>query len=104
MHVYTIVLPLQALGMLIIALFYPDPDNPTRPEWLLLVILAMMIGYVMRKLHFMDWRPCNAINRLPCTPPSCPRIAPQLQHRLQHRLQPATLLTSLRWQLCRLLG
>ena len=49
----------DALGMLIIAFFYPDPDNLLRPEWLLLVILAMLIGYIMRKLNFMDWRPCK---------------------------------------------
>jgi hypothetical protein len=46
----------DALGMLIIAIFYPDPDNPTEWKWLGLVALAMFLSWCLRKWHFRKRR------------------------------------------------
>mmetsp|Transcript_87200 Transcript_87200/g.255212 ORF Transcript_87200/g.255212 Transcript_87200/m.255212 type:complete len:631 (-) Transcript_87200:31-1923(-) len=45
----------DALGVLIIAIFYPDPNNPVQPEWLGLVVAAMVLAFVMRKLKVPSW-------------------------------------------------
>eukprot|EP00035_Acanthoeca_spectabilis_P006033 m.119765 g.119765 ORF g.119765 m.119765 type:complete len:545 (+) comp13314_c0_seq1:1-1635(+) len=47
----------DAMGVVIVAIFYPDPEHPTKPVWLLLVLLSMAVAYAMRRLRFMDWRP-----------------------------------------------
>lgn len=39
----------DAVGLIIIAIFYPDPNNPVEPMWLLLVVLAMGLAYVFNK-------------------------------------------------------
>lgn len=39
----------DAIGLIIIAVFYPDPNNPVEPMWLLLVLLAMVIAYILNK-------------------------------------------------------
>lgn len=39
----------DAVGLIIIAVFYPDPNNPVEPIWLLLVVLAMVIAYIFNK-------------------------------------------------------
>lgn len=46
----------DALGMGIIAIFYPDPENPVRPEWLCLVVLSMLIAYMLRKARVNYWQ------------------------------------------------
>lgn len=46
----------EAFGMFIIAIFYPDPDTPFDGVWLLLVVGAMVLSYVMRWLNVLDWR------------------------------------------------
>lgn len=42
----------DALGMVIIACFYQDPNNAAQPQWLLLVIMAMLLAYTFRKWHY----------------------------------------------------
>eukprot|EP00929_Paragymnodinium_shiwhaense_P024873 TRINITY_DN15186_c0_g1_i1.p1 TRINITY_DN15186_c0_g1~~TRINITY_DN15186_c0_g1_i1.p1 ORF type:complete len:727 (-),score=135.72 TRINITY_DN15186_c0_g1_i1:48-2228(-) len=42
----------DAIGLIIIAVFYPDPQHPTKPEWLLLVVAAMLVAYLLRRWHF----------------------------------------------------
>jgi Na+/H+ antiporter NhaA len=42
----------DALGMVIIAIFYTDPSSPVQPQWLLLVVFAMILAYVFRKWHY----------------------------------------------------
>lgn len=46
----------DALGMIIIAVFYPDPDKPVEPIWLLLVLAAMVVAFGMRKLKVSRWQ------------------------------------------------
>jgi Na+/H+ antiporter NhaA len=46
----------DAIGMAIIAIFYPDPDHPVEPIYLLLVAGAMGIAYAFRKWHFRKTR------------------------------------------------
>jgi len=38
--------------MAIIAIFYPDPDNPTKPIYLLVVAAAMVYAWLLRKWHY----------------------------------------------------
>lgn len=46
----------DALGMIIIAAFYPDPANPVDPIWLLLVVAGMVVAFIMRKLKISRWQ------------------------------------------------
>lgn len=46
----------DGIGLLIIAVAYPDPDNPVEPVWLLLVILAMFISWMLRKFECARWQ------------------------------------------------
>ena len=39
----------DAIGLIIIAVFYPDPNNPVEPMWLLLVVFAMVVAYIFNK-------------------------------------------------------
>jgi len=45
----------DAIGMVIIAAFYPDPANPVQPIWLLLVVAASALALLMRKLNVRSW-------------------------------------------------
>jgi NhaA family Na+:H+ antiporter len=45
----------DALGLGIIAIFYPDPHHPLEPMWLLLVTAGMLAAYVMRRLRVRWW-------------------------------------------------
>ena len=47
----------DAIGLAIIAIFYGDPANPAAPEWLLLVVLAMALAFVLRKVNVQKWWP-----------------------------------------------
>ena len=38
----------DAIGLVIIAVFYPSPDAPFTPAWMLLIPLAMLIAYMFR--------------------------------------------------------
>lgn len=45
----------DAIGLVIIAVFYGDPANPARPEWLGLVLAGMGIAYAMRRMGVKNW-------------------------------------------------
>lgn len=45
----------DAIGLGIIAVFYPDPQHPVAPAWLLLVVAGMAVAYVMRRFQVHHW-------------------------------------------------
>ncbi len=45
----------DAIGLGIIAIFYPDPQHPVVPAWLLLVVAGMAVAYVMRRFDVRHW-------------------------------------------------
>lgn len=45
----------DAIGLIIIAIFYPDPNHPVAPLWLGLVVLGMLIAFVLRKRGCKRW-------------------------------------------------
>ena len=45
----------DAIGLGIIAVFYPDPQHPVAPAWLLLVAAGMAVAYAMRRLGVRHW-------------------------------------------------
>jgi NhaA family Na+:H+ antiporter len=47
----------DAIGLGIIAVFYPNPDHPPEPIWLGLVLVGMLAAYLMRKAKFQSWVP-----------------------------------------------
>ena len=46
----------DAMGMVVIAVFYSNPDHPVRPVYLLIVALAMGMAYGFRRWHFRKER------------------------------------------------
>lgn len=47
----------DAIGLGIIAIFYPDPNNPTDPRWLALVGIALLIAFALRKREVQSFWP-----------------------------------------------
>lgn len=47
----------DAIGLAIIAVFYPDPTTPVAPIWLLLTAAGMLISFVLRKLNVTNYWP-----------------------------------------------
>ena len=47
----------DAIGLGIIAVFYGDPANPARPEFLALVLAGMAIAFALRKMKVNNWVP-----------------------------------------------
>ena len=45
----------DAIGLGIIAIFYPDPEHPVQPAWLLLTLGGMAAAYGMRRAHVGFW-------------------------------------------------
>lgn len=45
----------DAIGLGIIAVFYGDPQNPAQPIFLGLVVLAMAVAWLLRKLGVKQW-------------------------------------------------
>jgi NhaA family Na+:H+ antiporter len=45
----------DAIGLVIIAVFYPDPHHPVEPIWLLLVVGGMAVAYIMRRFRVPWW-------------------------------------------------
>ena len=45
----------DAIGLGIIAVFYPDPEFPVQPAWLLLTLGGMATAYGMRRFHVSYW-------------------------------------------------
>ena len=51
----------DAIGLGIIAIFYPDPHTPVAPVWLVLTVGGMAVAYGMRRLKVGSWIPYIAI-------------------------------------------
>src|SRR5690606_29817358 len=47
----------DALGLAIIAIFYPDPLHPTEPIFLGLIALGMVLAYALRKKDVQNFWP-----------------------------------------------
>ena len=47
----------DALGLVILAIFYPNPDIPVEPVWLALVVASIIICFVMRKMGLKSFWP-----------------------------------------------
>ncbi|HIJ80076.1 MAG TPA: sodium:proton antiporter [Desulfuromonadales bacterium] len=47
----------DAIGLGIIAVFYPDPSHPVSPVWLCLTILGMLTAYGLRRVSVMSYWP-----------------------------------------------
>ena len=45
----------DAIGLVIIAVFYPDPHHPVEPLWLLATVGGMAVVFVLRKLRVRWW-------------------------------------------------
>ena len=45
----------DAIGLVIIAVFYPDPYHPVQPVWLALVVGGMVAVYVLRRFRTPWW-------------------------------------------------
>lgn len=59
----------DAIGLVIIAIFYPDPEHPAEPVWLLLVLVGVFHAFLLRRWHFrmrrvthQSWVPYVAIS------------------------------------------
>jgi NhaA family Na+:H+ antiporter len=51
----------DGIGLGIIAVFYPDPDLPVMPAWLLVTAAGMGAAFAMRRLGVSSWVPYIAI-------------------------------------------
>ena len=51
----------DGIGLGIIAIFYPDPHLPVKPEWLLLTVAGMGVAWGMRRLKVRSWIPYIAV-------------------------------------------
>lgn len=51
----------DAIGLGIIAVFYPDPSHPVHPEYLGVTAIGMGVAYIMRRLDVQSWVPYIAI-------------------------------------------
>ena len=47
----------DAIGLAIIAIYYPDADHPVRPVWLLLTVGGMAVAFAMRRMKVQYWLP-----------------------------------------------
>lgn len=54
----------DAIGLVIIAVFYPNPSHPVTPIWLLLTAGGMGAAFALRKMKVNTWLPYIAIGGL----------------------------------------
>jgi NhaA family Na+:H+ antiporter len=47
----------DAIGLMIIAIFYPNPTMPTEPAWLVLTVLGMTISWLLRRFNVASYWP-----------------------------------------------
>ena len=47
----------DAIGLAIIAIFYPDPNVPVAPVWLFLTFLGMIVAYILRSMKVKSYWP-----------------------------------------------
>lgn len=45
----------DAIGLVIIAVFYGDPAHPAQPQWLGLVAAGMAVAYALRRMNVQQW-------------------------------------------------
>ena len=45
----------DAIGLAIIAIFYPDPNMPTEPVWLFLTAIGVAVAYIMRSFKLRSY-------------------------------------------------
>lgn len=55
----------DAIGLVIIAIFYPDLNNPVSPVWFLLVFAAMIAAYLLRKNNTKSYWPYLILGGIP---------------------------------------
>jgi NhaA family Na+:H+ antiporter len=55
----------DAVGLVIIAVFYPDEAYPTEPLWLLLVVVGMLVAYILRERKTMSYWPYLLLGGIP---------------------------------------
>jgi len=46
----------DGIGLVIIAVAYPDPAKPVKPIWLLLILLGMLVAFSLRRLQSSTWQ------------------------------------------------
>lgn len=51
----------DATGLVIIAVFYPTPEHPVQPLWLLLAAGGVAVAYLMRRAEVSHWLPYVAV-------------------------------------------
>jgi|SRR5581483_1658501 len=61
----------DAIGLFIIAVFYPDPAHPTRPMALLLVAAAMAVAFALRKRRINSYWPYLILGGAPAWAGMC---------------------------------
>ncbi len=54
----------DAIGLIIIAVFYPSAEHPVAPIWLLLVVAGMAVSFALRKRGVRSWVPYIALGGL----------------------------------------
>jgi NhaA family Na+:H+ antiporter len=54
----------DAIGLMIIAIFYPNPAHPVMPVFLLLLVLGMAVAFGLRKMGVRNWIPYVAVGGL----------------------------------------
>ncbi|OEF99205.1 sodium:proton antiporter [Vulcanibacillus modesticaldus] len=47
----------DAIGLGIIAIFYPDPTHPVNPVWLLITLSGMLFAFILRKMGAKNYWP-----------------------------------------------
>lgn len=55
----------DAIGLAIIAIFYPNPSLPTEPQWLILTALGMSAAYLLRRCHCKNYWPYIILGGVP---------------------------------------
>ncbi|MGA7826244.1 MAG: Na+/H+ antiporter NhaA [Geobacteraceae bacterium] len=55
----------DAIGLAIIAIFYPDPAFPTEPLWLILVVAGMLVAYLLRARKTKSYWPYLLLGGVP---------------------------------------
>lgn len=56
----------DAIGLVIIAVFYTDPDHPVKPIWLLLLLGGSGLSYLLRRFKVKQWWLYLLIGGIPC--------------------------------------
>src|SRR5271170_4366910 len=51
----------DAISLAIIAIFYPSPDHPVAPAWLLLVLLGVVIAFTLNRFRMKSYWPYLAV-------------------------------------------